>query len=178
MELYLDTLAVFYMDGIEKVEKIAKCLEMGNLPLYTTYVHGMKSAAALVGAEVLSEEARALEAAGEREDMVYIEMHNAKFIRSLETLLGNINNELKAIKKEDSPLDSEALKSNLTELKSALNALDASVMFKIVESLSKLTQGSDINAVIRKMSEKILISEYDEAIALIETLLLHEGRAS
>ena len=171
MELYLETLGVFYEDGIEKILKIRECLESDNLPLYTTYVHGLKGAAAIIGADELSEAAKALEEAGEREDLTYIETHNDDFIKSLETLLDNINNELKAIKTEKSPVDPETIKSKLAELKSALHALDPSVIFKTVESLSQLTQGSKIYVVIRKISDNILMSEYDEAVALIETLM-------
>jgi hypothetical protein len=35
-----------------------------------------------------------------------------------------------------------------------------------------LTQGADINVVIRKITDNILIGEYDEAVALTEALIL------
>ena len=90
IESFLSTLSAFYEDGLEKIKEIKKSLETGNLSLYTTCVHGLKSASETIGASGLSETAKALEAAGRNKDLAFIETHNSKFIKTLELLLVNI----------------------------------------------------------------------------------------
>ena len=90
-ELYLGALEAFYEDGIEKIGQITKCLETGNISLYTTNVHALKGAAAQIGGDGLSEAAYALEKAGDRNDLEFIGTHNPLFIDSLKSLLSNIN---------------------------------------------------------------------------------------
>jgi CheY-like chemotaxis protein len=91
-ELYFIVLAAFYEDGIEVIKKIENCIETGDLPLYTTLVHGIKSAAQIIGADEVSEIAKTLEEAGNRGDSAFIHAHNPKFLRLLETLVFNISN--------------------------------------------------------------------------------------
>ena len=54
IEFYLDTLAAFSEDGDYRIREIKKSLETGNLPLYVTHVHGVKSAARFTGREEIS----------------------------------------------------------------------------------------------------------------------------
>ncbi|MCL2320412.1 MAG: ATP-binding protein, partial [Treponema sp.] len=93
---YAETLALFYQDGIEKLDQLSGSLESGDLQLYTIYVHGLKSAAANIGAGELSEAAKALEYAGTRQDVDFIQAHHAKFLEDLKLLLNNINRALPA----------------------------------------------------------------------------------
>jgi signal transduction histidine kinase/CheY-like chemotaxis protein/HPt (histidine-containing phosphotransfer) domain-containing protein len=89
-KIYLRILGVFHKGGQDKIGEINGALNAGDLCLYTTYVHGLKSALASIGATELSAAALALEMAGRAEDKGYIEEHTPKFIRSLEALHGNI----------------------------------------------------------------------------------------
>ena len=170
--LYLETLAAFYEDGTKRIEEIELCLEEGNLSLYTIYVHGLKGAAMVIGADELSEMAKDLEMAGKREDWAYISTRNAEFVSVLNTLLGNIDAELNAkMPVESAAYDAEALKQMLRAMRSAIDAFDAGAMNSTLESLLKLTQGADINADIKKISVSILMGEYDEAAVLADMLL-------
>ena len=93
-ESYREALSAFCEDGLEKINEIKTSLEGENLPLYTTCIHGLKSAAATIGASGLSETAKVLEMAGKREDLTFIEAHNDKFLKTLEILLGKIKNSI------------------------------------------------------------------------------------
>jgi hypothetical protein len=88
----------------------------------------------------------------------------------LEALLMHIYAVLNQTKTEH-VVDTEVLKSKLGALQSAVDMLDAGAMHKIVESLLEVTQAQDMNAVIRKISNHILMGEYDEAVALVHALL-------
>ena len=171
LELYIETLGAFCEDGKDRLEEIKKSLETGNLSLYSIHVHGIKSAATFIGADELSKAAAALEAAGETNDLPFIEMNNARFAQNLAVLLSNIRDFLKPEKTDSSPLDREVIKLKLNNLKTALEVFDTSAMNKNIECLLKLTQGLDLNISVRKISDHILTGDFDDATALIESLL-------
>ena len=90
-DLYLQALAAFHADAEEKISEIDASLESGSISLYTTHIHGLRGAAATIGAKELTETAEVLEQAGNRGDWAYIKSHNADFQHSLEALLGIIS---------------------------------------------------------------------------------------
>ena len=93
-EFYLESLAVFYEDGIQKIDEIKRSLDNGNISDYGIYVHAIKSAAANIGADRISEAASSLESAADQEDMDYIKAHTADFIAELEELLASIKEQV------------------------------------------------------------------------------------
>ena len=101
--------------------------------------------------------------------MDFIKTHNGEFLRALITILNNIHPSLhEAVIEPD--FDPDALKTAFTELKTALDALDAGTMNRVVNRLLEMTKGTEFNAGAGKVSYHILMSEYDEASKLIETL--------
>ena len=88
--MYKEVLSAFLLDGVDRIKDIKTCLETGNIPLYTIHVHGLKGASAIIGADELSQTALTLEAAGNKNDLQFIETHTPDFIGKLETLLTNI----------------------------------------------------------------------------------------
>ncbi len=90
-EYYLQILAMFHRDGTRMIEEINKSLETEDYPLYTIHVHALKSACANIGADKISETAKALETAGHQNDLEFIKLHNTSFLTALQTLLNNIN---------------------------------------------------------------------------------------
>ena len=87
---YINTLAVFHKDGTRAVRDARFCLEKGDIKPYTAHMHALKSALAIIGCDWLSEAAGTLEAAGKKDDTVYIRLHSDKFLSEMETLLVNI----------------------------------------------------------------------------------------
>ena len=169
---YIKTLTIFLKDGKNKINELRACLDSGNIPLYTINVHALKSALANVGADELSETAQSLETAGDRGDMDYIKAHHSSMIKNLQLLLHRIGN---AIPSEAgsglgvSPADLTLIKSNMAELQRALENFDISRISSLVDNLQSI---SGINKnLMESISEKILISEFEEAAALIKTFL-------
>jgi len=173
LELYIQILATFYRDGVTKIEEIKKCLETDNYPLYTTYVHALKSASANIGALDLSEIAKSLETAGRKEDLAFIKLHNAQFLMALEVILSNINTALSANKKEwqKEPLDFGTLKNELSKLREAIDIFDSDAIDEAMSSLQTFTQVADVGASIENILQKTLIGKYEEAISMIDTLM-------
>ena len=171
VERYVETLTVFCDDGREKIEQLKTCLKTGNIPLYTILVHALKSASANIGAEALSNAARDLEKAGKQANLDFIMEHHQMFLADLELLLDNIEDFVSAhLEKADFPPDTEALKAKLAQLKQALEALDAHAMNSIMDTLlgQKLCGEA---AAVQAISRSILMSDFDEALALTESLL-------
>jgi signal transduction histidine kinase/DNA-binding response OmpR family regulator len=171
-ESYAQTLAAFYKDGLKKIEEIKKCLETDNYPLYTTYVHALKSASASLGAFDLSEQAKALEIAGRQEDSSFIRLQNPKFLTSLEMLLNNIGTALNSTKKQEAPVDFEVLKSELCKLKEAFDVFDFGAINEIAGNLQKFAQEAEIGEALENILQNTVVGEYEEAVAAIDTLLM------
>jgi len=168
---YMQTLAVFHKDGFQKIDEIKKSLKAGNYPLYTTYIHALKSALANIGANELSASAKALEFAGKGNDVTFINFNNAQFLTDLKTLLDNLGNTLSLNDGYGPTVDFELLKSELSRLKEALESLDSSAIDKMVNSLQEFSQAEGVGPGVESILQSILIGGYDEAISKIDTLL-------
>jgi CheY-like chemotaxis protein len=99
-EFYIKVLNVYYGEGIKLKEKIINCLSDNNIKLYTTYIHGLKTSSANIGAIKLSELARKLEMASKENNMQYISENSDKFIDAFSAAL----NEIEMILIEDKEL--------------------------------------------------------------------------
>ena len=91
IKFYKMLLNTYHGDGAETCANIETSLKNRDLILYTTYVHGLKSASDVVGAEKISDASKLLEDAGNRGDWDYIEKHNSDFLAEYKKLLENIN---------------------------------------------------------------------------------------
>ena len=175
IERYCETLAVFCEDGIEKIGELKTCLETGAISLYTIHIHALKSAAANIGASDLFYTARALETAGNREDLSFIEKHNPQFLSDLESLLSGIQGALSARKGNGEgtkrPVDMNQVRGMLAELKTAIEALNAGVINSTMEALHSQNFADSIGEAVHRISRHILMAEYDEALEEIESLL-------
>jgi len=170
---YMQTLAVFRKDGIQKIGEIKESLETGNYHLYATYVHALKSALANIGASGLSELAKALELAGKQKDTAFISSNNAQFLADLETLLGSLGKVL-ASDGNDEPkiqVNSELLKNELNKLSEALASMNSSAIDKTVDMLRGFAQA---DADIDNILHNVLIGEYDEATVMIDAVIKKE----
>ena len=174
---YKIVLNAFYVDFIEKIAKIEDCYKAGNWPLYISHIHALKGAAAMVGADELSESAKALEAAGKIKDLSYINSHNPVLIKDLKILLNDIYIALNGDKYK-TVFNAEIFKDNLTALSAAIADLNSSAMYHITEKLMEMSYEESINTIIEKISDYILMGEYDQASALIESLYINNNQNS
>jgi len=175
-EYYLQTLDVFRKDGRRKVGEINDALQKNDLNLYATYVHALKSASANIGAGRLSDAARVLEAAGKGGDRQFIDSHNPVFLSDLEALLTNIDDYLKTANAatQTGSVDMEAMKSELSRLKAAIDAMNAGAINEAAKKLKPFVRAdidASVSAAVDKILENTLIGEYDEAVLLIDNLL-------
>jgi len=173
---YIRTMTMFYEDGFEKIKEIRNCMETGDMQLYATHVHGLKSAAASIGAAAVSEEARALEAAWKENNEIYINEHNAKFLMNLEALLHNIGkllDDIEAMKKKKGGghVDTDMLKTELAKLKTAMENFDSETIDSATNTLIEYEQAEYFGDKIKNILQNVLIGEYDDALNQIDRLL-------
>ena len=175
IELYWETLSVFYDDGIENINELKNSLKESNFPVFVTHIHALKSALANIGASKLSESAKTLEDAGKIADITYIKMYIDSFLHNVERLLINLNKILSEynVNRKDIiySADITAFKNRLMELKTALETLDADLLNSITEELLKYRFTEDINSLLRTISRNILLADYEQAVMLINTIL-------
>ena len=172
LDLYLETLEVFCKDSQEKITELIVNLEEDNLPLYTIYVHALKGACANVGAQILSDEAKALETAGTQENRTFINRHTGPFINKLRKLIIDVEEALRRTKKfEGDPIEAIILRQDLEALKKALSDLDAGNMHRLMDKLLDYAVPDKTRSVLASISEYILSADYEEAIGMIEGLL-------
>lgn len=80
-DFYLEMLQIFHAQGEEKMQEIADLYEAANWKDYAIKVHALKSTSLTIGAEQLSEHAKALEQAGKSGDVEYIKKHHPSLLR-------------------------------------------------------------------------------------------------
>ncbi len=89
-DFYLEMLQIFYAQGKEKMEEITALYEAANWKDYATKVHALKSTSLTIGAEQLSEHAKALEQAGKNGDVEYIKKHHPGLLRLYQEVCNKI----------------------------------------------------------------------------------------
>lgn len=90
IEGYLSVLRVFHVTAASKADEIEDMYNNKDISSYTVKVHALKSSARIIGAKELSELAKELEAAGNEEDIEFINDNTGKLLkmyRDLDTKL-------------------------------------------------------------------------------------------
>jgi len=87
-------LEVFLSDAKKKITEIKDCFEAGNIKLFTTYIHALKSASAIIGEATLSELARTLESQARVGNKDYIRKNIASLLVELQNVIDKITLEL------------------------------------------------------------------------------------
>ncbi|MCL2387750.1 MAG: ATP-binding protein, partial [Defluviitaleaceae bacterium] len=169
LQSYLETLAIFQKDCRARIIDITTCVKTNHLPLYTTYVHALKSACANIGAAKLSEAAGRLEAAGQ----INIKSTD-KFISQLKRLNRNIEFALEEAEKakptKSIDIDTTELTTHLANLKTAITNFDVSEIDEITEALQKFTAIPVKGKQLEEILQKAFTGNYKHALALIDAL--------
>ncbi|MCL1908116.1 MAG: ATP-binding protein [Holophagaceae bacterium] len=178
-DTYMDTLCLYSKDCLEKISEINDCLQRDDLAAYTIHVHALKSASANVGAIKISEAAAALEAAGQSNNLNFVGEHNPEFVSSLKLLLTAIGEATQKYESTRVPnsavLDAQgkqALNAALNTLDAALEALSPRAIDQAMDGLMGMALPAEARAAIKDISEKILISEHDEARRMAKELMV------
>lgn len=170
---YFGILSVYLEDGRKKLRELRDCINRKDITLFTVHIHALKSASGSVGADGIYEKAMALEAAGTLGDTGYIETHVQDFLEDLDVMLQAIDTALLSRNKKSGVADTDiaALKPDILGYKKALEELNAYAMNEYEKKLRDHTNAPNIGERLGRILQHQLMSEYDEAIELIDGLL-------
>jgi len=166
---YQKILGVFCKDSRSKLVELARCFESDDVPLYTTHVHGLKSALGNIGAERLAKDAERLELEG---DWGYVQANHQAFMDEFDVLLNNIDAALTdSAAPAGASVDKQKLAANLNNLKQSLDSMDFGGMKAASDALMEFEEVPNIGAKIKVILHDRLAGEYDDATAGIDALL-------
>ena len=89
-DFYLEILTDYVEGASDKCAELTSYLDSNDLKNYEILVHSLKSASKTVGADDLSEQARALEMAAKKDDIEFVKANHGSFVSDLKSLAGKI----------------------------------------------------------------------------------------
>lgn len=179
-EAYFSVLLAYYEEGRQKLIDVPIQLDSGDIVLYTTNVHALKSSSATVGAMGISPMFKELEFAGKANNLDYINANTEKTFELFAKVLDKVEEYLRTenvLNDEESDSfdeDAEVVAINkelLEELSSCIMTMNLRRGEEIMEELSAQNFGSEINAKIKKIRNSFDNFEYMEAKAVLGELL-------
>lgn len=165
VECYISVLKDLYKEANDQKKKMEQCIEKKDLKGYAVLTHGLKGAAASIGANELANIAREHEFAAKDERIDFIYNNFFYFLQIYDTLLENIEKAIGHIKfNEDIKYINEILKEN--EIEEIIKLIE---MFECDEALDKLNTLRGF-ILTERQNEKI-----GAAIELLEELSYEEA---
>ncbi|MDR0710141.1 MAG: response regulator [Spirochaetaceae bacterium] len=177
---YRDVLSVLYTDIRNRMpdfEKLAGIPEKTPLTLeefsaFTIQAHALKSALASIGAFTVSRAAFALETAGRDMDRPFIMENLPAFILELKALAEKIKTVVippGESRRETGTENTASLLPVLTELRQALLSYNIGRINLLMRQLEE--EGSSVYGEMNRLSELVLLGDYEDAAEVIEGLL-------
>ncbi len=192
-EDYKEILQVYLNTGLQKIREIRENYKKEDWKNYTILVHALKSTSIGVGATELGEMAKELETAGKEGNISYIQAHHREVMHEYEEVLLEIGGETirdkfakgpVAIQAEEPETVVEAVREEIGEdqlkfhLKALIELLDTfekdEVENKIKELSTYCYQGTNLEDMLKQVSEKVQQFDFLTAAELV-TKLLEEG---
>jgi CheY-like chemotaxis protein len=154
--------------------------EPDTLPMFITQVHSLKSSTASIGAAEVSARAAKLEAAGMAGDLTFILEHLSDFLEHLTALVKNIGVALQAAPAEEKGVQGIPTDKNLgtdiptvrlfRELAESLKSRKVPEIKRILNALNRQTADSKVKEALDKLSDQVLMAEFDNAVKTVEEL--------
>ncbi|MDR1874755.1 MAG: response regulator [Synergistaceae bacterium] len=167
---YLDILAVFCMDANEKVQQIEQCVEQGDLGLYMTLVHALKSASRSIGAMEFGDFAARMEEASRAGDAEAVARETGAFLSGLCALRDSIQKSLGQSLPEPSQDGEDLTEDQMETLRSALTGMDIAAANRLVVEYMALPLNQRARKDLSELENHILLFDYDKAIEKIKFL--------
>jgi CheY-like chemotaxis protein len=175
LEGYISVLSTFRKDVIERLLQLRNTLYEESLSLFTTHVHALKSAAAAIGAAELSVEAATLESAGKEGNREYINENLETFLEHLSILNEGVYVALEIEKASCKGTIHRPEKGELIpllrSLRTAVRAQKVENIDVILDELNHLLLDRDIMEAVEKISDDILMTEFDSALENIDDIM-------
>jgi signal transduction histidine kinase/CheY-like chemotaxis protein len=173
---YKQVLSLFCKDVEERLPLLQKIPRADTLPALVTHIHSLKSASASIGAQKVSSLAAGLEAIGKAGDAAFIRESLPDFVEQLAELVKKIRAALSADKKivpaaSNYETDISAHIPIFRELADALKSHNVSEIERILEELNQKPLDLKTKETVEKISDDVLMTEFDNALKKIGELL-------
>ena len=175
---YTHVLSMFLKDAVDRMPLLQTTPDPDTLSLFVTNVHALKSASASIGAAKISSELASLEAAGRAGDIDFIRKNLSGLAERLVELAKNIG---AAMEKRSASVPTGKLTPRseymplLRELALSLKSQKAGDIDRILEELEQKNMDSETKKAVERISDEVLVTEYDNALKIIEELQLQLG---
>ncbi|MBO5473599.1 MAG: response regulator [Lachnospiraceae bacterium] len=177
---YAAVLNSYYAEGLKYLDTLPKLLETGDIQLFTTNVHGIKSSSASIGATEVSVLFRKLEYAGKNGR---IEEINQRFPASMEKFkdmleivkeylvrIGKLQETAQEENLEDKEKE-ELTMETLTALKAELDRMNLKVTDYQIPELASRNFGPQANGQIRKLKEAYEAFDFHQVKAILNDMI-------
>jgi len=168
-------LYAFRCDAEKAIVTLRESAANGNIKLFTTTAHAMKSALANIGENKNSELAFALEKAGKSGDLNFISNNTESFVDILKTLVERLI-PAETINDTDIIEDTACFMEQISVIKEACENYDDESANAALDKLKEKPWKSETIAIIEKIREMLFICDFEEAAEYAEKLLLTKGK--
>jgi len=167
-------LAVFRRDAEKAVLTLKETATNGDIKLYVTTVHAMRSALLNIGEAEKSKLAGALEDAGNNGDIDFINANTQHFIKVLEELIIDLClTETLNDGNDDIKEDTTFLKEQLLKVLTACEVYDEKLAYDALDLLKEKQWKSETTAILENIHEALFFrSDFDEAAKIVDKTLL------
>ena len=179
-DAYAAILNTYYAEGIKYLELLPNLLETGNIQLFTTDVHGIKSSSASIGAMEVSALFKELEFAGKAGDVETINMKFHDYLDKFKVILEEVKEYLIGIGKlseahtEDNLEDKEIEEMTaeiLQNLKTELDKMNLKITDGLVPELASKNFGPQVNGQIKKLREAYEMFDFHQVKAILNEMI-------
>ena len=160
---------VFRRDAEKAIDTLHETLLIGDIKLFTTTVHAMKSALANIGQNEKSAMALELENAGRKGDMEFIAGNTAAFIEGLGELVEKLRPAETARGDNDIREDIAFLAEQLVTIKNACEEYDDTAAYAALDILKQKTWKSETFEMIEKIYDMLFLNSDFEGVTELIT---------
>ena len=166
-------LEIVRSDAEKAVTTLRKTIANGDIKLFTTTAHAMKSALANVCEKEMSAAALALENAGRNGDKKFIEDNTDKFIESLLTLIEKLSPKIKSDTTDTNiSEDINYLARQLPILKTACENYDVTAAYAALDLLKEKQWKKETAVALEEIRDTLFLhSDFDAAVELIDKIV-------
>ena len=159
---YEDMLKVFVKESAEKKKNLCAFYEAMDIENYRISVHSLKSGSRTIGANKLSDKARALEEAAKKADEDRIRAGQEDLIKSYDEVVAGIRSCIPGTENENEAAEQEAKDAEweqlISDLRSAIDNFDSDEAMKVMDKSKALTHNG---AACVKILEKVFTALHD-----------------
>ena len=179
-DAYAAILNTYYAEGVKYLELLPNLLEVGDIQLFTTDVHGIKSSSASIGAMEVSALFKELEFDGKAGDVESINRKLGRYLEKFKGILEEVKEYLIGIGKfskaetEDNPEDKEVEELTaemLQNLKTELDKMNLKVTDELVPEMASKNFGAQANAQMKKLREAYDMFDFHQVKAILNEMI-------